>query len=331
MAYHRAPSEEARVHLRFMLPSYPWTRGLELGRVQIPGITYACAPYIENAPDRFAAFVNGQFDVGEDSVRSFIVKRLQGGPANALPVFFDREHMQRNIFVRADSPLQHPRDLVGKHVGTRQTLQSGTCSGVLMMLEQGYSVPLDRIHWHSGNPSDPPRDRLGLDVTRGPASDQENLALLMAGELDAMISNLEGRYWSMFGPDILDHEVPLPAGVRPLISNADTIADTYRRTGLYPITDVVVVRPELLAEYPDLPARLLQAFNDADQLAVDYRSGIEEHFAQLELALLGDNPHVHALTANARHNLTVFIDLLDRLGGIDRSIAVDDLFASSPG
>ncbi len=56
-----------------------------------------------------------------------------------------------------------------------------------------------------------------------------------------MISNLEGRYWSLFGPDILDHEVPLPAGVRPLIADPHAIAETYRRTGLYPITDVVAL------------------------------------------------------------------------------------------
>ena len=314
------------MHLRLMLPSYPWTRAFHDQRVDIPGITYECAPYIENAPDRFAAFVAGNFDVGEDSVRSFVGKRLQGGPANALPVFFDREHMQRNVFVRADSSLQHPGDLVGKHVGTRQSLYSGTCGGVLMMLEQGYGVPLQEIHWHSGSPSSPPRDRMGLDVTRGPASDQENLELLMQGKLDAMISNLEGRYWSLFGPDILDHEVALPPGVRPLVADPNVIADTYRRTGLYPITDVVVVRPELLDEHPEVTHVLLRAFNDAEAMAKDYRSGIEQHLAELEIELLGDNPHVHALTDNARHNLEAFIDLLDRLGGIERSIAVEELF-----
>src|SRR5215213_9910397 len=123
------------MHLRLMLPSFPWTRALEEGRVEIPGVTYECAPYIENAPDRFAAFDSGAFDVGEDSVRSYVVKLLAGKAPPALPVFFDREHMQRNIFVRADSGLTHPHDLVGKCVGTRQSLQSGTCAGVLMMLE----------------------------------------------------------------------------------------------------------------------------------------------------------------------------------------------------
>jgi 4,5-dihydroxyphthalate decarboxylase len=310
-----------------MLPSFPWTRALEEGRVQIPGVTYECAPYIENEPDRFNAFSTGGYDAGEDSVRHFVAKILEGGPSNALSVFFDREHMQRNIFVRADSPLTHPRDLVGKRVGTRQTLQSGTCAGVLMMLEQGYGIPLQEIAWRSGNPSVPPRDRMVLHVERGPATDHENLELLMRGELDAMISNLEGRYWSLFGPDILDHERSLPAGVRPLNGDPHVITDTYRRTGLYPITDVVVVRPELIEEYPELPQSLMRAFDEANVLARDYRSGIEEHLAQMEIALLGDDPHAAGLGANARKNLEVFMDLLFRLGGIDHPVPPEDLFA----
>jgi 4,5-dihydroxyphthalate decarboxylase len=312
-----------------MLPSYPWTRALEEGRVDIPGVTYECAPYIENAPDRFNAFASGGFDVGEDSVRHYVEKRLAGVPANALPVFFDREHMQRNIFVRADSPLTHPRDLAGKRVGTRQTLQSGTCAGVLMMLEQGYGVPLPEILWRSGSPSVPPRDRIGLRVERGPATDRENIALLMQGEIDAMISNLEGRYWSLFGPDILDHEIPLPEGLRTLNGDPRRIADTYRRTGLYPITDVVVVRSALLAEYPKLPVALLHAFDEANALAPAYRSGIEEHLAQLEIDLLGEDPHLSELGANARKNLVVFMDLLYRLGAIDRPLPPEDLFVTA--
>lgn len=237
--------------------------------------------------------------------------------------------MQRNIFVRADSPLTHPIDLVGKRVGTRQTLQSGTCDGVLMMLEQGYEVPLNEILWRSGNPSVSPIDRMGLRVERGPASDRENLELLMRGEIDAMLSNLEGRYWSLFGPDILDHEICPPMGIRTLNGDPQLIADTYRRTGLYPITDVVVVRPELLAEQPDLGGALRHAFDEANALARAYRSGIEEHLAQLEIALLGEDPHLYGLGANARRNLATFMDLLYRLGAIHRPVAPEDLFAVS--
>lgn len=310
-----------------MLPSFPWTRALEEGRVQIPGATYECAPYIENAPDRFDAFASGGFDVGEDGVRRFVVERLKGGPASALPVFFDREHLQRNVFVRADSPLRHPRDLVGKRVGSRLSLQSGTFAGVLMMLEQGYEIPLREIKWRVPNPEGRPPDRIGLDVGPGPATDRENLDLLEQGEVDAVISNLEGRYWSLFGPDILDHEASLPPGVRPLVADPSVIAETYRRTGLCPITDVVVVRPALLREHPELPTALMQAFSEANALASAYRSSIENQLARMEIELLGEDPHVHGLSANARKNIDTFIDFLYRLGALERPIPAEELFA----
>ncbi|HZT07246.1 MAG TPA: hypothetical protein VFC51_09465 [Chloroflexota bacterium] len=314
------------MHLRFMLPSFPWTRALETGRIEIPGVTYECAPFIENAPDRFAAFALGGYDVGEDSVRGYIVKRLRGAAPVALPVFLDREHMQRNIFVRADSSLRHPRDLIGKRVGTRQSLQSGTCAGVLMMLESGYGIALDQIQWHAGSPPERAIDRMPLDVIRGPRTDRENLDLLLRGELDAVISNLEGRYWSLFGPDLLDHETVPPAGIRPLVEDPTVIANTYRDTGLYPITDVVVVRRELIAEQPELPIDLVGAFTEANALASEYRSGIEDHLARLEVDLLGEDPHVYGLNAKARRNLDLFVDLLYRLEAIDERIGPEEIF-----
>ena len=323
------PSQaEEPVHLRLMLPSFPWTRALEEGRVEIPGVTYECAPYIENAPDRFAAFDSGEFDVGEDSVRGYIVKLLNGKAPPALPVFFDREHMQRNIFVRADSGLMHPRDLIGKRIGTRQSIHSGTCAGVLMMLEQGYGVPLHEIRWQSGGRDNRPLASIGLDIAPGPATDEENLELLIQGKLDAVISNLEGRYWSLFGPDLLDHEMLLPSSVRPLIGDPRLIAETYRRTRLYPITDVLVVRPAVLGDHPELASTLLRAFAEAEALASDYRSGIEDHLARLEIELLGEDPHQPGLSENARKNMDVFIDLLYRLGGIERIVSVDEIFRS---
>ena len=107
--------------------------------------------------------------------------RLKGGPKNALPVFFDRELLQRNVFVRADSPIATPRDLVGKRVGSRLSLQSGTFAGVLMMLEQGYGVPLKEVKWSIGGRDLGNPNGMGLDVTAGPDTDQGNLELLRPG------------------------------------------------------------------------------------------------------------------------------------------------------
>src|SRR5439155_19715418 len=83
----------------------------------------------------------------------------------------------------------------------------------------------------------------GLRREPGPADDEEAIAWLLRGDLDAVITTTGPRYWSLFGGDRLDEICRSHPEVRPLIDDPATIADAYRRTGLYPITDVVVLRP----------------------------------------------------------------------------------------
>ena len=78
----------------------------------------------------------------------------------------------------------------------------------------------------------------------------------------------------------------------------------------------------------ELPNVLMRAFTEANELASDYRSGIESHLAQMELELLGEDLHVPGLDANARKNVDTFIDFLYRLGAIEQPIAADELFAA---
>ena len=302
---------------------------MEDGSVRIPGVTWTCASHIEDAPGRFDATAAGDCDVGENGVRRLVLDHLQGAPPAAIPVFFGREHMQRNLLVREDSSLTHPRDLAGKMVGCRLPAQSGTCVGVMMLLEQGYGVALDQVRWRLGNPQGLPNNRMGLDLKPGVRTDEANFDLLVKGELDAVIVIRGPRYWSLFGLDQIDKTLANYPGIRPLITDPAVIADTYRRTGLYPITDMVVVTSDLVAQDPELPVRLVQAFSQANSLAHRYRSSSEEALAREEIQLLGEDPHRYGLEANQHHNLAVFIDFLYRLGAIERSLGPEELFVPS--
>jgi 4,5-dihydroxyphthalate decarboxylase len=58
--------------------------------------------------------------------------------------------------------------------------------------------------------------------------------------------------------------------VAPLISDADGVSlDALRRDGFYPINHLIVVRDELLAEYPELAARLFEAFAESKNRYVE--------------------------------------------------------------
>lgn len=316
----------ATVHLRMVIPPSPWSQALVDGAVTVPGVTYECVSDIEHAPDRFIA--TKQCDVGEGGIRHLALDALKGAPPVAIPVFFGREHMQRNIIVREDSPLSHPAELAGKRVGSRLTIVSGTAIGVMLMLEQAYGVRLADIEWHAGEEG-LLNNSMGLTLKRGPRGDAENLDRLMRGELDAVILTTGPRYWSMFGGGKLDQALAGRSGLRSLISEPEMIAATYKRTGLYPITDIGVVNADLPRLHPELPAKVVEVLSRANEMASRHRSREEEAMARREIELLGEDPHRYGLRENPRRNLAALLDLLARLGALERCIEPEELFVPS--
>jgi len=318
---------ENPLHLRMLLPGNPWTRALEEGAVSEPGLTWDSRSDVELAHHRFEVAATGGFDVGETGILHVALDVLAGRPANGIPVFFGREHMQRNIFVRADSPMKALRELAGKRVGSNLPADSGTGSGVLMMLELGYGVDLRSIEWHCGR-NEHPVNRMGLNLLRGPDNLEEVFQAVLRGELDAGFHTGGPRYWSMFGGagDNVDENVKKHDDIRLLLNHPAQIADQYKRTGLYPITDIVTLRPQLAQQHPDLPDRLVSLFSKANALASRYRPPEEQQLAEREIRMLGEDPHQYGLTPSNRANLAALLDLLYRLGSLERVLEPEELF-----
>ena len=314
-------------HVKMVLPPAPWTKALEDGSVKVPGLTWGeSMTGIAGAPERFVATHAQDVDVGENGLRRYIIDLLKGAPRLAIPAFFGREHMQRNLLVRDDSSLTHPRDLVGKKIGSRLSVSSGTGAAVLMMLEQGYNLSLGDLIFCMGDPDKFHNNRMGLQVKHGPASDDEGFNLLLKGELDALILTSGPRYFSMFGHDRLEEAVAAHAGVRVLINDPSMIAETYRRSGLYPISDLVVLGEKAVAADSEVPAKVLAALSEANKRSSKYRDKAEEKLAQDEIALLGTDPHQYELGPEQRKNIAVYTDFFYRMGAIDRYVEPEELF-----
>jgi hypothetical protein len=139
----------------------------------------------------------------------------------------------------------------------------------------------------------------------------------------------EPRYWSLFGPDRIDRAIEKYPGLRPLITDPEVVADVYRRTKLYPISDLVTIKPDVAQRMPEAPRQLLQAFGQANGFAKDYRPPEEQQLAEREIALLGEDPHVFGLTPDARTNLAAFLDFLYRMGAIGKPVPPEELFEPS--
>ena len=174
-----------------------------------------------------------------------------------------------------------------------------------------------------------PTNRIGLDMQPGPETDDVALSQLLGGDLDAVIMTTGPRYYSLFGGDGIDDVVAAHPGLRTLVTEPDVIVDAYRRTGLYPISDVVVLRRELVDEAPEAPAQLVDAFSRANALAGRHRDADEQRMADRELALLDRDPYGYELGPDQRLNLKAYTDFFYRMGAIERPLEPEELFVPS--
>jgi hypothetical protein len=149
--------------------------------------------------------------------------------------------------------------------------------------------------------------------------------------VDAVYVTTGPRYWSMFGGtgDKGEEVISPYPDLRPLMNDPAAIAEPYRRAKLYPITDVGVMNADLAARNLDAPAKVVAALAQANTLASSYRDAAEQQLAEREIELLGEDPHQYGLSADARKNLDVLLDLFFRLGSLERRLEPEELFIPS--
>jgi len=193
-----------------------------------------------------------EFDLCEIALTTHAQARAYGKPITALPVVLLRGLHHGALTCRHDSSLREPADLVGKRIGVRAWSQT-TGVWVRGILRDEYGIAPDSMTWvteedaHVQEFVDPPF------VQRiGPGHSLP--AMFLSGEIDAAVA--------LAGVD--------PTQVRSVIPDADAVAVAWsRKTGVYPINHVVVVKDAVLAEHPWLADELMRLFAESKRLADD--------------------------------------------------------------
>jgi 4,5-dihydroxyphthalate decarboxylase len=225
--------------------------------------------------------------------------------------------------VRSDSNILRPEDLRGRRVGVHGHFNP-IALWIRGVLQHDFNLPPSEIHWVADGSEDVPgwSAPSWLRIERAPAG-RKMQDLLKAGELDAQILSDSGADASAINPI-----------VRRLWPNYREVEmDYYRRTGIFPIRHLVVLRDEALRRDDDLAARLVRAFEDAKQQAYKYwadhrRSSLAWFGAEQEeeRALLGPDPWPYSV----KENQVVLETLLDyafeqRL--TERRLDIKEIFA----
>ncbi|MCX6499433.1 MAG: hypothetical protein NTU93_11630 [Arthrobacter sp.] len=208
----------------------------------------------------------GDFDVSEMSLATLLIGWAQGNRDwVALPVFTTRRFFHTSIVVRRGAGIETPADLRGKRVGVPDYQQTSALWS-RSVLQHDFGVLPSEMTWfmerqaelsHGGSTGFTPPP--GVDFSY--VQPGETLAAMMArGELDASFvhlteTNLIDRSFGAAGRK---------ADVLPLFSDPRAEGQRYLAAhGLLPINHCVVVRRELVEQYPWVVLNLYSAFEQA--------------------------------------------------------------------
>jgi 4,5-dihydroxyphthalate decarboxylase len=200
------------------------------------------------------------FQACEFSLSNYIMLKDRGASwLHAIAVFPYRAFRHSTLYVRNDSPIRAPKDLVGKRVGVPDYSMTAAVWTRGILGEQ-YGVRWSDLNWVVSG-------RQRFDALPG-------LAMTRV-ETDLETDLIEGRIDALLTPSL--REETKPAGerrLRSVIADVQAAEEEYVRDyGVYPINHVVVIRDDILKAHPGLPAALLDRYTAAKAVAYRRRLG----------------------------------------------------------
>ncbi|HXV49807.1 MAG TPA: ABC transporter substrate-binding protein, partial [Candidatus Binatia bacterium] len=204
-----------------------------------------------------------EFDASELSMGAFLTAAAQGRrPFIAIPVFPSRTFRHRCLFVNMASRIERPEDLRGKRMGVPE--YSMTAAVWLRgLLQHEYGVLPKEIHWIQAGEEHPGRkDRVDFEM---PASirletrpDNTLNDMIDSGEIDAMMSP---RMPSCFlnGSEKVQRLFPDYRRVE---------MDYFKKTGLFPIMHVIVIKRSIYEKAPWVAQTLYKAFCQSKEICM---------------------------------------------------------------
>ena len=309
------------IELSLLLADYHRTRPMLNGEIKAQGIDFS----LHRAETGVACMrpVYEEYDIAEMSLSWYVMARSRNEPVIALPIFPLRMQIHPYIFCSPASGIERPEDLKGKKIGMDQyRLTVGLWARGI--LQEHYGVRPEDCHWFT---SEPETEDAGFQLPTNvelTCADESTEAMLLRGELDALIP-----------PNIVPSFRNKDPRIRRVFKDIRaTVNNYFRQTRIFPITHTLVVRQELFDKQPWLVASLLKAFNEAEDLcrksyAYAKRSAFPSAVLILEEEdeIFGKNPWGHGLTAENQVVLEKFVQYANEQGYIPNRPALSELFA----
>jgi 4,5-dihydroxyphthalate decarboxylase len=290
--------------LKIAIATYGHTRDIKGGAAAIAGVE---PDFVEVVPiiGAFRRMVRDvEFDVCEMAPTTYMIARALGAPFIALPIFLMRRFHHGGFVVRPDSGIKEPKDLEGKKVGVRAySVTTGVWTRGIFVNE--YGLDSSKVTWVVDDEEHVTSLKLPPNVVHAPEG-KSLQSMMKAGEIQAGFTGPAGV--GRAGPPISGwdkaSEVAAAADTYPeLIANVGEVeADWFRRSGIYPIHGLIVVKDEHLKRCPWLARSLMNAFVAAkkpylDQLKRGHGDSPEDRRYRNFLSLMTD-PLPYGMAAN---------------------------------
>lgn len=316
----------AKIKLTLAVAEHPHTSAIRNGTIPIEGVE---AEFITVKPQigAFRRMVRDvEFDVCEIAPTTYIIARAYGAPFVALPIFVVRRFHHSGMLVRPDAGIKTAKDLEGKKVGVRAySVTTGVWLRQALMDDCGLDP--SKVTWVVDDEEHVTQLKLPSNVIRAPEG--RSLADMMAdGELSAGVEANAGigrtgnptGGWQEVEADYPD-----------LLPNAAELeADSFRRTGVYPMHGTIVVKDSVLAEHPWVAQSLYKAFKQAkdewlERLNADGPQNASDKKYLKLMDIVGPDPLPYGIEENR-----ATIEALERTafeqGLTPRRMSMDELF-----
>lgn len=322
------------LELSIALSDNPRTRPIIEGRVSPEAIRLV--PTTIHPSEMFWRQLRyGDFDVSEMSLSTLTILTSQGNRDwVGLPIYTMRKFFHTEIVYHKDSGIGVPADLKGKRVGVPEYQQTAAIwtRGVL---QHEFGVKAsdmtwfmerndDRSHGHSTGFKAPQ----GVSVSPAPLN--SNLGeMLLKREIDAIVHYIANN-------NLVDRsrvDVTADPNIRFLFPDREAESARYfKKTGIYPINHIMVVKRSVYEQHPWIALNLYSAFlNAMDQVRKDalpwlapyYDTGLVDRDVKRVIAR---TPMPYGLKA-ARHVLETVTQYVYEQGLCERRVALDEIFA----
>lgn len=311
------------MHLNIATGDHERSRFLSPSPVE--GLELEVHPFVDDAK-RHLSFLAGSFDACEFSLSIYMGRLAKGEALTAIPVFPNRRFRHSFVYTRRDRHIVEPRDLHGKTVGLVSWFNTAAV-WIRGLLTHDYGLDLTRVRWVGLRPPEvpgwTPPSGIRYDVVQKGSSLED---MLLRGEVDAIML-------PEVIPAVRRHD---PAICRLFEDYFTREQDYFKRTGILPISHAVVIRQQIVDEYPDLPMDLWKTWVESKRRALEYADDPGHsnllwygYLRDTEADVLGPDPWRYNIADN-RRALETFVGYCVELGLLKEPFAdVETLFHPS--